>query len=96
MARGERHRVAPVPVSEWAIRAWCAAIGDLSPRYLDPTIMSAPPPMLQSWVGPGLMVEHETGASLHAETREAFIAAGFSAVVATAFVKHRASIRSRR
>ena len=83
MARGERHRVAPVPVSEWAIRAWCAAIGDLSPRYLDPTIMSAPPPMLQSWVGPGLMVEHETGASLHAETREAFIAAGFSAVVAT-------------
>jgi acyl dehydratase len=85
-ARGDLYRIAPVPVSEWAIRAWCAAIGDLNPRYLDTSHaggVSAPPPMLQSWVGPGQMVEHQAGASLHAETREAFIAAGFTAVVAT-------------
>jgi hypothetical protein len=55
-ARGNLHRIAPVPVNEWAIRGWCAAIGDLNPRYLDPDGISAPPPMLQSWVGPGLMV----------------------------------------
>ncbi len=43
--------------------------------------------MLQSWVGPGLMVEQEPAASLHAEVRSAFSAAGFSAVVATDYAQ---------
>ena len=87
LTRGKRLRVAPVAVSAWAIRAWCAAIGDLNPLYLDPATGIAPPPMLQSWVGPGLMVEYEPAASLHAEVRSAFAAEGFTAVVATDYAQ---------
>ena len=87
LKRGRRLRVAPVAVNAWAIRAWCAAIGDLNPLYLDPATGIAPPPMLQSWVGPGLMVEYEPAASLHAEVRAAFAATGFSAVVATDYAQ---------
>ena len=87
LTRGKRLRVAPVAVSAWAIRAWCAAIGDLNPLYLDQAAGIAPPPMLQSWVGPGLMVEYEPAASLHAEVRSVFAVAGFSAVVATDYAQ---------
>ena len=87
LTRGKRLRIAPAEVSEWAIRTWCAAIGDLNPLYLDQETVIAPPPMLQSWVGPGLMVEYEPAASLHAEVRSAFAAVGFTAVVATDYAQ---------
>src|SRR3546814_14902494 len=83
-------RVAPCPVSEWAIRAWCGAIGIDSPRHLDanwPGGITAPPPMLQSWAGAGLLPAHDGNPTIHHEVRAAFIRAGFSAVVATNYEK---------
>ena len=53
-------RSAEVPVSEHAIRTWCAAVGERNPLYLDhetarraghPAVV-APPAMLQTWTMP--------------------------------------------
>src|SRR3546814_16143102 len=77
-------RVAPCPVSEWAIRAWCGAIGIDSPRHLDanwPGGITAPPPRLQSWAGAGLLPAHAGNPTNHHEVGREFIRPGFTASV---------------
>lgn len=87
VARSWKARVAPAPVSLWAIRAWCAAIGIDEARFRGPDDrpgdIVAPPPMLQCWAGAGLSHGDPENAPLHAEVRRAFADAGFGAVVAT-------------
>ncbi|MEU7811775.1 MaoC/PaaZ C-terminal domain-containing protein [Pseudonocardia sp. NPDC049154] len=72
-------RVAEVPVSEHAVRTWCAAIGETDPRYLGPDPV-APPAMLQTWTMP---IATRAQPTLHARARAAAREAGLSAVVAT-------------
>lgn len=84
--RDWRRRVAPCPVSSWAIRAWCSALGIDLACFADeraPEGLIAPPPMLQCWAGSGLMATQGSSETMHGETRAAFLRAGFPAVVAT-------------
>jgi acyl dehydratase len=82
-------RTAEVPVSEHAIRTWCAALGETNPLYLDPAAAQAaghpaivaPPAMLQTWTMP--IMDRESSPTLHAQVRAAARAAGLTAVVAT-------------
>lgn len=88
VAKGWVSRVAASPVSIWAIRAWCAAIGQFDSRYIGSGLSSnndvvAPPPMLQCWAGPGLMPDNGHDITLHAQVRRAFRQEGFRSVVAT-------------
>ncbi|MFR9807147.1 MaoC/PaaZ C-terminal domain-containing protein [Pseudonocardia sp. RS010] len=78
MTGGER--VAEVPVSEHAIRTWCAAIGETDPRCFGPDAV-APPAMLQTWTMP--ISGRENRPTLHARVRTAAREAGLGAVVAT-------------
>ena len=82
-------RRAEVPISEHAIRTWCAAVGERNPLYLDreaarraghPDVV-APPAMLQTWTMP--IAERPAVPTLHARVRAAARACGLSAVVAT-------------
>jgi len=82
-------RSAEVPVSEHAIRTWCAAVGDRNPLYLDreaarraghPAVV-APPAMLQIWTMP--IAERSAAPTLHARVRAVARDSGLSAVVAT-------------
>lgn len=82
-------RSAEVPVSEHAIRTWCAAVGERNPLYLDleaarraghPAVI-APPAMLQTWTMP--IADHPAAPTLHAQVRAAARACGLDAVVAT-------------
>ncbi len=84
-ARDWGRRTAPSPVSAWAIRAWCAAIGVDPSRFISGSdgAAVAPPPMLQCWAGAGLHAEHMNNPTLHVRVRAAFNRAGFTAVVAT-------------
>ena len=57
------------PVSEWAINAWCAAMGDRNPVYQDREAarryghkdVFAPPIMMHSFTFPGVVGESEDG-----------------------------------
>jgi acyl dehydratase len=82
-------RSAEVPVSEHAIRTWCAAIGERNLLYLDreaarragyPAVV-APPAMLQTWTMP--IAERPAAPTLHARVRAAARDCGLGAVVAT-------------
>src|SRR6202012_4556983 len=82
-------RSAEVPVSEHAIRTWCAAVGECNPLYLDreaarraghPAVV-APPAMLQTWTMP--IADRPAAPTLHAQVRAAARACGLDAVVAT-------------
>jgi hypothetical protein len=82
-------RVAEVPVSEHAIRTWCAALGETNPLYLDgatarragyPAVL-APPAMLQTWTMP--ITDRFAHPTLHALVRGLAREAGLTAVVAT-------------
>jgi len=82
-------RTAEVPVSEHAIRTWCAAIGERNLLYLDreaarragyPAVV-APPAMLQTWTMP--IAERPAAPTLHARVRAAARDCGLGAVVAT-------------
>ncbi|MDB5714843.1 MAG: protein dehydratase [Sphingomonadales bacterium] len=87
VVRGWKTRVAPAPVSVWAIRAWCAAVGIDDKRFIgvggDTRGVVAPPPMLQCWAGSGLLHGEGKDATLHSEVRAAFRHLGFRSVVAT-------------
>jgi acyl dehydratase len=78
-------RTAEVPVSEHAIRTWCAAVGEVNPLHHSTdaarTGITAPPAMLQTWTMP--IGDRATNPSLHARVRAATRQAGLSAVVAT-------------
>lgn len=82
-------RSAEVPVSEHAIRTWCAALGETNPLYLEeaaahragyPTVL-APPAMLQTWTMP--ITDRAAHPTLHAQVRRLAGEAGLTAVVAT-------------
>jgi acyl dehydratase len=82
-------RIAEVPVSEHAIRTWCAALGETNPLHLDtaaarragyPAIL-APPAMLQTWTMP--ITDRTAHPTLHARVRSLAREAGLTAVVAT-------------
>ncbi|MBW0100991.1 MaoC family dehydratase N-terminal domain-containing protein [Pseudonocardia sp. KRD291] len=82
-------RSAEVPVSEYAIRTWCAALDETNPLYLDeaaarragyPTVL-APPAMLQTWTMP--VTDRAAHPTLHARVRGLAREAGLTAVVAT-------------
>jgi len=82
-------RSAEVPVSEHAIRTWCAAVGERNPLHLDPAAarragypaVVAPPAMLQTWTMP--IADRSAAPTLHARVRAAARDCGLDAVVAT-------------
>lgn len=82
-------RTAEVPVSEHAIRTWCAALGETNPLHLNaaaarragyPAVL-APPAMLQTWTMP--ITDRSAHPTLHARVRGRAREAGLTAVVAT-------------
>jgi acyl dehydratase len=82
-------RTAEVPVSEHAIRTWCAAVGEAHPLHLDadaarragyPDVV-APHAMLQTWTMP--ITDRAARPTLHAQVRGLAREAGLGAVVAT-------------
>jgi acyl dehydratase len=84
-------RVAEVPVSEHAIRTWCAAVGEEDPVHLDreaarragyPDVV-APPALLQTWTMPIGARARAVAPTLHSRVRAAAREAGLGAVVAT-------------
>jgi acyl dehydratase len=84
-------RSAEIPVSEHAIRMWCAAVGEHNPIHHDDAAarragypgVIAPPAMLQTWTMP--IGEHSRAErpTLHARVRRLAWKAGLGAVVAT-------------
>lgn len=84
-------RNSEVPVSEHAIRAWCAALGEDNPIYRDEQAaldagldgIIAPPALLQTWTMPIGSQTAVASPTLHAQARRISHAHGFNAVVAT-------------
>lgn len=85
------HRASEVPVSEHAIRAWCAALGEDNPIYRDEQAaldagldgVIAPPALLQTWTMPIGLPSAASFPTLHTQARRISHAHGFTAVVAT-------------
>jgi acyl dehydratase len=76
------------PVSEWTIRAWCRAMGDLNPVYQDKAAalqyghrdVFAPPVMMHSYTLPGLI--DETDDNMQLKLRRRLTELGIISVVA--------------
>lgn len=79
------------PVSDWAIKAWCGAMGDRNPAYLDEAAaikaghggILAPPVMMHSFTMPTLLNPEVDSQSRRLRGRLA--ALGFSSVAAVAY-----------
>ncbi|MDT7578269.1 MAG: 3-oxo-4,17-pregnadiene-20-carboxyl-CoA hydratase alpha subunit, partial [Pseudonocardiales bacterium] len=88
-------RSAEVPVSEHAIRTWCAAVGERNPIHYDDAAarragypgVVAPPAMLQTWTMPIGERSRAERPTLHARVRRLAQEAGLGAVVATDYAQ---------
>jgi acyl dehydratase len=84
-------RPAELPVSEHAIRVWCAAVGETNPIYHDDAAarqaaysgVVAPGAMLQTWTMPVSHAARQAAPTLHAQIRERACESGYRSVVAT-------------
>lgn len=84
-------RAAEVPVSEQAIRTWCAAIGEDNALYRDAEAAAraghggvfAPLPLLQTWTIPITSEPAGRPPTLHARVRQIAADSGYDAVLAT-------------
>jgi crotonobetainyl-CoA:carnitine CoA-transferase CaiB-like acyl-CoA transferase/acyl dehydratase len=91
--RSTRH--AQVPVSDFAIRFWCGAVGDRNPIYVDAAAartagyegIIAPPAMMQSWVAPSLLPDAKSSPTVHAIVRAQFRRLGFTSILATDYIQ---------
>ena len=86
----DRVQICPsqAPVSEWPIKAWCRAMGDRNPVYLDPEAarryghrdVFAPPVMMHAFTLPGLLDPNED--HLLSQLRRKLAEYGLNSVVA--------------